>query len=192
MSAPSVAPDSPDGPQETNSNRILGTAATLARHLTRAVGALALSSALAGTVLWGLLWWPVSLRVGSLVGATLTLIFLLSPAAVLGLFYAGLRDLAALPDRLSTHASRTAEASTATYHVATDSADTWWDRLRRFIRELWSLRSLLADHRALLMRYGATLRLVTPGFLLLVVGAAGAAVLLVLGAVLALLVIWIL
>lgn len=184
------SPNSPsEEPSETRTGRVVRTAATLARHLTRAVGVLALTSTLAGAVLWGLLWWPVPLRAGSLVGAALTLIVLLAPAAVLGLFYAGLQDLVALPDRLSTRASQTVETSTAAYHAATDSSNSWWGRLRGLVGRLWSLRSFLTEHRALLVRYGAMLRLVTPGFLLLVVAAAGAALLLVPGAVLALLVV---
>lgn len=187
---PASAPNRPDDPPEAGVDRIIGTAATLARHLTSAVRWLALSAALAGGVLWMLLWWPMPLRGGALVGAGLTLGLLLAPAAVLGLFYAGLRDLAALPDRLSTHTAQTVEASTRTYHAATDSSDAWWGWLRRLLKRIWSLRSLLSDHRALLVRYGAMLRLVTPGFLLLVVLAAGAAVLLVPAALLALLFAW--
>lgn len=187
---PSSAPNHPDDSPEVGVDRIIGTAATLARHLMRAVRGLALSATLAGGGLWMLLWWPVPLRGGALVGAGLTLGLLLAPAAVLGLFYAGLRDLAALPDRLSTHATQTVEASTETYQAATDSSDAWWGWLRRLLKRVWSLRSLLSDHRALLVRYGAMLRLVTPGFLLLVVLAAGAAVLLLPASMLALLLAW--
>lgn len=192
MSPPTAASDLPDDSPETSTNRIIGTAATLARHLTSAVRGLALSATLAGGVLWMLLWWPVPLRSGALVGAGLTLGLLLAPAAVLGLFYAGLRDLVALPDRLSTHAAQTVEASAETYQAATDPSDAWWGWLRRLLKRIWSLRSLLADHRALLVRYGAVLRLLTPGFLLLVGLAAGAAVLLVPAALLALSLAWIL
>ncbi len=190
MSPPTAASDLPDDSQETSANRILGTAVRLARPLVRAVGCVALTATVAGGTLWTVVWWPVPIRAGSIVGAGLALAVLLVPAAVLGLFYAGLRDLAALPDRLSERAAQTVEASTGTYRAATDSSASWWDRLRRLLKRIWSLRSLVAEHRALLVRYGAMLRLVTPGFLLLVGLAAGAAVLLVPAALLALLLAW--
>jgi len=149
-----------------------------------------MATALAGGMLWIVLWWPVPFRTVPLVGAALTLVALLAPAAVLGLFYAGLRDLAALPDRLSSHASETMEATAEFHRAATDASTSWWDRVRRLFWRLRALRSLLVDHRALLVRYGAMLRLATPGFLLLVGVAAGAAGLLVPGTVLALLLAW--
>lgn len=192
MTEPASTHDLSSESPETGADRIVGAAATLAQHLIRAVGLLALAATLAGGTLWTVAWWPVPLRPGPLVAASLTLIVLLAPAAVLGLFYAGLQDLIALPDRLSVHTSRTVEASTGTYHAATDSSASWWDRLRRLLKRVWSLRSLLAEHRALLVRYGAVLRLVTPGFLLLVVVATGAALLLVPGSVLVLLGAWVL
>ena len=173
-------------------DRIVGTAATLARHLMRAVGGLTLTAVLAGGVLWIVLWMPESLRPGALVGAGLGLIVLLAPAAVLGLFYAGLRDLAALPDRLSAGVSQPMDASAESYRAATDPSDSWSGWGRRLLRRIWALRSLFGEHRALLVRYGMMLRLLTPGFLLLVVGAALATVVLASGAVLAVLSAWVL
>ena len=193
MSAPGTPLDPPDdAPQEKRTGRALGTAAALARPLMRATWGLMLTAALAGSTLWLVVWWPLSLRSGTLVGAGLTLLLFLAPAAVLGFFYAGLRDLAALPERLSTGVSETVDASVASYRAATDASDSWWGWGRRLLGRIWSLRSLLADHRALLVRYGMMLRLVTPGFLLLVVLAVGAAVLLVPAAGVALLLAWIL
>jgi hypothetical protein len=171
---------------------VAGTAAALAEPLVRAAGGGAVVAALAGGTLWTVLWLPMSFRLGSFVGAGLTLIVLLIPAAVLGLFYAGLRDLAALPDRLSTHVSQTVDASVASYRVVTDPSGSWWGWGRRLLGRIWSLRSLLTEHRALLVRYGAMLRLVTPGFLLLVVGAVLATAVLVPGALLAVFVVWVL
>jgi len=193
MSTPSAPSDPPnDAPQDTRAGRALGTAVSVARHLMRATGWLMLTAALAGSTLWLVVWWPLSLRSGTLVGAGLTLLLLLAPAAVLGLFYTGLRDLAALPDRLSAGVSETMNASVESYRAATDASDSWWGWGRRLLGRIWTLRSLLADHRALLMRYGMMLRLVTPGFLLLVVLAVGAAVLLIPAAGGALLLAWIL
>lgn len=192
MMEPASTHDLPDESPETGVDRVVGTGATLARHLIRGVGGLALVAALAGGALWVMLWTPVALRPGSLIGAGLGLVVLLAPAAVLGLFYAGLRDLAALPDRLSTRVSTTMDASVESYRATTDPSDSWWGWGRRLLGRIWALRSLFTEHRALLVRYGMMLRLLTPGFLLLVVGAALATVVLVAGAILALLVAWVL
>ena len=102
------------------------------------------------------------------------------------------RDLAALPERLSTGVSETVDASVASYRAATDASDSWWGWGRRLVGRLWTLRSLLTEHRALLVRYGMMLRVATPGFLLLVVGAALTTVVLAPGAVLAVFAAWIL
>ena len=193
MSTPGAPSDPPDdAPQDTRAGRALGTAASLARHLMRATWGLMLTAALAGSTLWLVVWWPLSLRSGTLVGAGLTLLLFLAPAAVLGFFYAGLRDLAALPERLSTGVSETVDASVASYRAATDASDSWWEWGRRLVGRLWTLRSLLTEHRALLVRYGMMLRVATPGFLLLVVGAALTTVVLAPGAVLAVFAAWIL
>jgi hypothetical protein len=180
MAPPNVKTNAPeDGRDETRVDRMLKTAVTLAQQLTQGVGILARTAALAGGALWLIAWWPPSVRSGTLLGAGLTLLLLLAPAAVLGLFYAGLRDLAALPDRLSNRVSKTTEASVESYRAATDTSNSWWGWGRRLLGQIWALRSLFAEHRTFLVRYGAMLRLLTPGFLLLVVGAAGATFLLV-------------
>lgn len=156
------------------------TLASLARRLTKGVALLTVMSAGAGLFLWGLLWWPVPPHLPSLLGAVATLLLLLAPALVLGLFYQGLRDLQALPERLSTRATRTAEQSAAAVRATTtNAADGVLGRLWGIVRQIWTLRTVLTENRALLLRYGALLRFVTPGFLLLVVLAAGAGLLLV-------------
>ncbi len=160
--------------------RAARTAADLARRLTTAVGVLASTSAGAGLLLWGVLWWPLSSRPAVLIGAAATLAMLLLPAALLALFYQGLRDLQALPERLSERTSRTAEQSTAAARAATsDGPSGLLGRLWHVIKQIWTLRSVLSENRALLLRYGTLLRFVTPGFLLLVLLAAGMSLLLV-------------
>lgn len=168
--------------------RLARTAALLARRITSAVGGLTVASALSGSVLWGLLWWPVPLELSPLVGAALTLLVLLGPAVVLGLFYLGLHDLLSLPERVSDHASRTAQASTEAYRAAIAEAEGRFGWLRRLLLRIWSLRSLLLEHRALLLRYGAMLRMLTPAFLLLVLLAGAVSLLLLPLTVLAVLV----
>lgn len=86
-------------------------AASLAARLATGAGILAGASAGAGLLLWGLLWWPVSSRLVSLAGAAVTFVLVLGPSAILALFYLGLRDLQALPDRLADRTSRTIEQS---------------------------------------------------------------------------------
>lgn len=173
--------------------RTARTAADLARRLTTAVGVLASTSASAGLLLWGVLWWPLSARPIALIAAAATLALLLLPAALLALFYQGLRDLQALPERLSERTSRTAEQSAAAARAATiDAPSGLLGRLWHVIKQIWTLRSVLSENRALLLRYGALLRFVTPGFLLLVLLAASMSLLLVPVAVLAgfLLLLW--
>lgn len=162
--------------------RIARSAGALAQRLTRGVAFFTGASAGAGVVLWGLIWWPPEAQATALLGALATLLVLLAPAIVLGLFYAGLRDLVALPERVSAHASATVQASAATYRAATQEAAGSFGRLRRVLMRIWALRTLLLDHRMLLLRYAAMLRFLTPGFLLLVVGAVGATMLLLLAA----------
>jgi hypothetical protein len=175
-------PSTPSSPDTADSRlvRTVRTAAALARRLTTAVAVLMGTAAGAGLLLWALLWWPPSLRPLPLVGAGATLLVLLAPAAVLGLFYQGLHDLLALPDRLSARTARTAEQSAEAVRAATTDASAGlighlWD----LIKQIWALRTVLAENRALLLHYGALLRFVTPGFLLLVALAAGLSLLLV-------------
>jgi hypothetical protein len=160
--------------------RTARTAAALARRLRGGVAVTAALSAGAGLFLWVLLWWPPSTRLGALFGAATTLVLLLGPAAVLGLFYQGLTDLLALPDRLSERTTRTVEQSTeAARSVAGSNATGFFGRLWGLVKQTWALRSVLLENRALLLRYGALLRFATPGFLLLVVLAAGFSLLLI-------------
>lgn len=154
--------------------------AALARRLETGVGVLTALSAGAGLLLWGVLWWPPGAGGASVLGAGLTLLLLLAPAAVLGLFWVGLRDLRALPSRLAEHARRTVdETATAARSVAAADERGLRARAWRLVKQIWALRTLLQDHRALLLRSGALLRFVHPGFLLLVVAAAAGSLLLI-------------
>jgi len=175
---PDPTPSSEDA--DSRLARAAQTLATLARRLSGGVAVLATCSGGAGLLLWALLWWPVPYRLLPLLGAAATLGMLLTPAVLLGLFYQGLRDLWALPARLSEHTSRTIEESGQTVEaVATDSRSGGVGRLWRIVKQIWALRRVLLDHRALLVRYGALIRFLTPGFLLLVVLATGLSLLLI-------------
>jgi hypothetical protein len=175
----------PSDPADGRLARIAESLSTLARRISGGVAVLAVSSAGAGLLLWGLLWWPVPFHLLPLLGAAATLGGLLAPAAVLGLFYQGLRDLWALPARLSEHTSRTITQSGQTVESVAGASSSGLGRLWSLLKQIWSLRRVLLDHRALLVRYGALFRFLTPGFLLLVVLAAGASLLLVPAAALA-------
>jgi hypothetical protein len=183
-------------PASNDEGRLVRTAraaAALADRLTTGVAVLAGLSAGAGLLLWGLLWWPPSEALSSLFGAAGTLVLLLSPAAVLTLFYLGLRDLLALPGRLSTRTARTVEQSAETVRAATSGAPTGLlGRLWRIVKHVWALRGVLLENRALLVRTSALVRFANPGFLLLVVAATVATGLLVPGALLAVVAAWIL
>jgi hypothetical protein len=185
MSDDSSSPSSPDASSDTDEppTRLIRGArrvASLAQRLTTGVAWLAGASAGAGLLLWGLFWWPITPRPVVLLGAGASLLLLLAPAATLGLFYQGLYDLQALPDRLSTHARRTAEHSAeAARATTTNGFDGPLGWLWGLVKQIWALRTVLTENRALLIRYGALLRFVTPGFLLLVALAAGLSFLLV-------------
>ena len=170
-------------PADASDSRLVQVAqraAGLARHLATGVAVLVVTSAAAGLLLWGLLWWPLSGGIVEVMGAGASLVLLGGPAAVLALFYQGLRDLQALPGRLAERAARTAEQSAeAVRSATTDAPRGWVGRLWGLVRQIWALRTVLTENRALLLRYGALIRFVTPGFLLLVVLAAGISLVLV-------------
>ncbi len=177
MSSGSPEPDVDD--EAGQLVRTVRTLATLARRLATGVAVLAVLSAGAGGVLWAVCWWPPALRLFPLMGAVGTLGVLLSPSIVLGLFWVGLHDLLALPNRLAEHTRRTVDQSAAAAHsVTTGKASGLLGRVWNVLKQIWALRSVLLEDRDLLLRYGALLRFLNPAFLLLVVAAAGATLLL--------------
>lgn len=160
--------------------RVARTAARIAGRLTTGVARLSGMSAGAGLVLWGVLWWPGDTTALGLFFEGLTLFLFVLPAGILALLYQGLSDIRALPDRLAKQSVRAANHSAKTVRTVTgDASPGGWNRLWRIIRQVWSLRSLLLEHRALLVRYGALVRFVNPGFLLLVTAAIGVSLLLI-------------
>lgn len=180
MSSSPSTPSSSDSVQNSRLRRAARTAAALARRLRTAVAILACSAAGAGLLIWVLLWWPPVPQPLSLLGAGATMALLLSPAVVLALFVQGLHDLLALPDRLAARTTETVNQSADAVEAATqDASGGVLGRLWTIVRQIWALRTVLSENRALLLRYGALLRFLTPGFLLLVVLAAGLSLLLV-------------
>ena len=168
---------------DTADGRLVQTARTvaaLARQLSRGVAVMTTASAAAGLLLWGLLWWPPSLTLSALLGAALTLGILLAPAAVLALFYQGLDDLLALPDRIATRTRRTVNQSAEAARSVVDDRHTGiFGRAWGVVKQIWRLRTVLLENRDLLLRYGLLYRFLNPGFLLLVVGATALSLLLI-------------
>ena len=79
-------PDASPSSQPNEEGRLVRTARTfaaLAERLTTGVAVLAGVSAGAGPLLWGILWWPPSGHLSSLLGAAATLALLMGPAVVL-------------------------------------------------------------------------------------------------------------
>lgn len=179
-----MADGSPSSPSDSSSEgrlaRAARTLAALARRLMTGVAVLGTASAGAGGLMWFLLWWPPSTRPDSLLIAAGSLAVLLAPATVLALFYLGLRDLLALPERLSARSARTIDQSTeAARAVVSTPASSVLGRLWNVVKQIWALRSILLENRALLLRYGTLIRFAHPGFLLLVVLAAGFSLILI-------------
>lgn len=155
-------------------------AAALARRLQTGVAVLAATATAAGLFLWSVLWWPVPVRLLPLLGAGGTFAVLLGPAVLLGLFYQGLHDLVALPDRVSDRAERTLDQSAeALRTVRSSTGGGWLGRAWHLLRQVWALRTVLMDNRALWLRYGTLLRFLTPGFLVLVAGATAVSLVLI-------------
>jgi len=161
-------------------------AAALARQLQTAVAVLAGGSAAAGVVLWGLLWWPGNIHPFALILEIASFFGVLTPAIVLALFYQGLTDLLALPHKLARHSTRTAEESARAVQAVADApASGLFTRLWRIVKQIWALRSVLLENRALLVRYGALVRFANPAFLLVVALAAVIGFVLIPGSLLA-------
>ena len=169
---------SPSSASQGRAYQVARTLAGLARRLSRAVAILGLTSGLAGLVLWLLIWWPPELQFWTVLWAVVTAIPLLGPAAILGLFYQGLSDVLALPERLSKRGSRTVEQSKEAVRAVTVDTSGFGGRVWAVLRQIWALRTVLLENRALLLQYGAILRFLTPGFLLIVVLAAAVSLLL--------------
>ena len=160
---------------------------TVVSTLAAATRRIAAVSGGAGLVVWSVLFDGGTS--GSHSGAITGLVAFLFPAAILSLFYLGLRDLLALPGRLS---SRTDEAmgrlAEATGSVAEEQDRYVAGRLWQFGKQVWALRSAVSQYRGAILRSTLALRVLTPGFLLLALGAIAATGLLVLGAGIAILV----
>lgn len=188
MGASASSPFPEKGMTESRSARVAQLGASLAQGLSTGIRRLTYVAVSAAVVLWAALFVPTSLHPTDLLLGGMTLVGLLSPATILGLSYVGLRDLLALPNRLAIRTSASLDQSVETARALSDDAPSGlWDRLKHVLRQIWALRHVLLENRALLTRYGTLLRFLTPGFLLLTILAVVATLMLAVGAALALL-----
>ena len=151
----------------------VATLARLAGWLVRGVGAFTIVSLLAGCGAWWALFggWPAH-GLAQLLAVGLGGLLLL-PAGVLALFYQGLRDLMALPERLRGQLDLDKDAATQAARTMRASPKKG-SRLWRFVKGLWALRTAVMDSKGLLLRYGAMIRFINPWSLLAVLAATGA------------------
>ncbi|MES3629969.1 MAG: hypothetical protein PPP56_07360 [Longimonas sp.] len=165
-----------DAPASTK----VATLARLAAWLVRGVGWFAVGSLLAGLGAWWVLFggWPTH-GFAQLLAVGLGGLLLL-PAAVLALFYQGLRDLMALPERIRNQieTDKDAAADTARAMMPEKKGRKKGSRLWRFVKGIWALRTAIMESKGLLIRYGAMIRFVNPWSMLAVLAATAATVVL--------------
>ena len=166
-------PDSNTSLSSADASTKIATLARLAGWLVRGVGAFAVASLLAGLGTWWTLFggWP-AYGLAQLLAVGLGGLLLL-PAAVLALFYQGLRDLMALPERLRGQLDLDKDAASQAARAVRPSPKKG-NRLWRFVKGLWALRTAVMESKGLLLRYGAMIRFINPWSLLAVLAATGA------------------
>ena len=149
------------------------TLSHLAMRLTQSVGWFTAASAVLGVGSWWVLFggWPTYAVLQFL--AFVFGIALLLPAAILALFYQGLRDLVALPKRIrdQIEADKEAAQEAAGVVLPDKKKQKSRGRLWRFVKGMWALRKAITDSKGLLIRYGAMIRFITPFSILAVLAA---------------------
>jgi hypothetical protein len=163
----------------------------IASAILNTVRWLAILSALAGSWLWGLVFYPFASfgRVGILVTALLMVVILLLPAGVLTLFWAGLRALTRLPDKLLAMADAGEAHAGTLWETVSAPTEPRRVRLWRFFRTVLDLRSLLLESKELLVPFAVIARVVNPVFIGVLFIAFAVSLLLMLVAVISVLVV---
>jgi hypothetical protein len=158
---------------DADSSTKVATLARIASWLVRGVGTFTVVSLLAGATTWWVLFggWPAH-GLAQLLAVGLAGLLLL-PAGVLALFYQGLRDLIALPERLRNQVDVDKDAAAQAARTIRPGPENG-NRLWRFVRGVWTLRTAVMDSKGLLLRYGAMIRFITPWSFLAVLAATGA------------------
>ena len=128
----------------------------------------AIFSGVAGLWLWGLLFYPfVGFgRLWVLVLGVVVLGLLMSPAGVLFLFWAGLRQLIGVPDKLLEIAGQSETHTDALLETISSQTDQGKvRRLRRFFRTVLDLRLLVLESKELLLQFAVVVRIANPVFI---------------------------
>ena len=122
----------------------------------------------AGLWLWALLFYPFTTfgRVWVVVLGVVVLGLLLAPAGVLGLFWAGLRQLIRVPDKLLAVADEGEVQTGALVETVGDKTERRkLRRLWRFFRTVLNLRALLLESKELLFQFAVVARVANPVFI---------------------------
>ena len=128
----------------------------------------AILSGMAGVWLWGLLFYPFSAfgKGWVLVLGVVALGLLMSSAGVLLLFWAGLRELIGVPDKLLNMAGESKTQTEALLKTASRKTDQGKvRRLWRFFCTVLDLRSLVLDSKELLLKFAVVARIANPVFI---------------------------
>ena len=128
----------------------------------------AILSLASGLWMWGLVFFPFSSfdRVWVIVLGLVVLGLLLTPAAVLGLFWAGLAELTRVPDKLVAMAGEGEDQTGVLLEtMAGKTEPRKTRRLWRFFRTVLDLRTLILDSKGLLLQFAVVARVANPIFI---------------------------
>ncbi len=171
---------------QQKAERLLGVvepAAAVARGFAGFFGGLSLLSALAGLMLFILIFAPFSsVSMAGGVGMGVVLILLLLPGAVLGLFRLGLWQLIGLPSEAAAALGNVEVRSLDAIDASRSRPDGEGRvaRLVRFVRSLVDVRSTLLQSKELALKSAVLLRVANPITLIIVLGSTLLSILLVL------------
>lgn len=163
------SPSAPRGPVRSR----LEPALRIAHVLIGKTGVLAVVTGLAGLWLWSLVFYPFAglTTAGAVVLAAFALVLLLTPAAIIGLFWLGLRTLIRLPEQVIERTDESTVTAGAVARAAVDPSTYTSAGLVPFVRSISRLRHALLESKALVLQIGAVARLINPLFVFLLLAA---------------------
>lgn len=118
--------------------------------------------------LWLLIFFPFAAfgKAWVVVVAIFSFVLLAIPPLILFLFWAGLREVIRLPDRLVEMAGTGEDQALSLYSTVVDSSEPEWStRLWRFFRTVLELRTVLLSSKGMVLQVTALARLVNPLFI---------------------------
>jgi multisubunit Na+/H+ antiporter MnhC subunit len=157
--------------ESSEAKRVYARLATLARAIVGKVGFLAIASLAAGVWLWLSLLGTMELAGWGWVLAGMVAALAFGPAAILSLFYLGLRQLISLPSRASEFAAVGRHGVSAVADSVTAKGLGTRDRAWRLLRSTFGLLKAALDSKGLLMDSVAIVRLANPVTLVMVLSA---------------------